>query len=137
MLRYTVGGTMSGHLDLRINLRSGAFELAEGGSPTPQGQVAKAHSGVIDHVQMQGLRETALFAIGNGLKSRYCIVRDKAARRRRLFFVDMPPTPDYLPSMYIALDNHEATAPHDPGCWSAAAVQLSTAALLAARSSAK
>jgi hypothetical protein len=123
---------MSSYSELSIDLERGTFTLSEGrgpGSAPPE-----KHDAIVEPVQLAGLRETAALALSSGLRSRACVARDRSARRRGIFFLDMPPM-DYRPYMTLTVAGREARAPINPGCWSAAANQIRQAAFVAARAS--
>lgn len=133
-LHFSAGGTMSGYVDLTIDLANGQFTLAEAKLLLRDVKPVR-RSGIIAPVQLDGLRDTALHAMKHGFRSRECLARERAQRRRGIIPLDMPPTADYTPSLNIVVDGQADFGPANPFCWSPEANQLANAALLAARSS--
>lgn len=124
--RFSSGGMISGSSAIVIDLHSGAFTLSSRSS-IPQA-VEEKRAGVVDRIQLEGLRSTARQAVQSGLRSRDCILYEKRMRRRGLIATDMPMTMDYTPSMWFSMDGQERSASVNPGCWSEAARQIEGAA---------
>lgn len=122
-LYYAMGGLMSGHVELSLDLRSGEFSLSEASAST---------HGMLRAPQLLRIRQLAAATLHADLETREC--------KRRAASGDVSvalPIMDAMPSMTVWIGNRTVSAPANIGCWTKGAEKLASQALELAQSASK
>lgn len=123
-LHYTLGGVVSGPIDLTIDFDTGHSVIVEG-SPGSRSKLTAPRDRHLSDESISELRRLATRAIEQGLETKTC----SDARAKGIV---MPPIMDALLDMRVYLGDRKAFPPVRPDCWSKAANDLQSAAYRAA-----
>ncbi|WP_176591729.1 hypothetical protein [Sphingobium sp. EM0848] len=119
-IEYVSGGIMSLHSELKIDLESGEYRLAQpkGGALEP----VAAQQGRLSADHLANIRALATKVVKLGFKTPNClrVENSEARRRRRLqpsqITIDLP-SMDGSTSFWVRVAGQVQAAPVDEGCW--------------------